>query len=293
MSIDQILRIDQRPDTPLRVEISNVPFFDIDLGFRTNEWHRANNQSPMVEPFETEIFIELLSKAPRVLDIGANVGWYSCLASAASKDQARVHAFEPEYNNFVLLGRNASINGFHGIVPHQTALGAEDGRASLFLNPENTGDHRLLNTRSNQAIEVGIAKLDTVLASQHFIPDLVKIDVQGAELQVFDGAVKTFERAGKSMAVLMEFQPEALGLNASHALADRIFSFGRPVYMVHPFEGNQLQPLNLEVLHDAIEGCLHPRFDVHGDLIIAPDDSRMDRLKKWTEGARDWAQWAY
>lgn len=293
MKIDQILRTDQRPDVPLKVQCLGVPTFDIDLGFKTNEWHRTKSQAPSIEPFESEVFVELLSASPRILDIGANAGWYSCIASAASQGRARVHAFEPEPNNFVLLGRNASINGFYGIISHQVALGDKDGRVSLFLNPDNSGDHRLSNMRSDEAIEVGIAKLDTVLAHQHFIPDLVKIDVQGAELQVFDGATKTFERAGKSMAVLMEFQPEALGLDTAHALADRIFSFDRRVFMVHPYEGNQLQPLKLEVLHDAIEGCMHPRFDVHSDLIIAPDDYRLDRLKKWTDGARDWAQWSY
>lgn len=293
MNIDQILRVDQRPDSPLTVQLSGVPPFVIDLGYKTNEWHRANGQAPGIEPFESEIFVELLSAAPRVLDIGANAGWCSCIASAVSGGRARVHAFEPEHNNFVLLGRNAGLNAFHGIIPHQVALGADDGRANLFLNAENSGDHRLSNARSDEAIEVGIAKLDTVLSSQYFIPDLVKIDVQGAELQVFDGAEKTFARAGRSMAVLMEFQPEALGLDTSHALADRIFSFNRPVFMVHPFEGNQLQPLKLDVLHDAIEGCMHPRFDVHSDLVIAPEDDRFERLRRWFDGARDWAQWEY
>ena len=74
------------------------------------------------------------------------------------------------------MGRNASVNGFRDIVPHQTALSAEDGRANLFLRPNNTGCLRLSDARKNQSIEVGIAKLDTVLAGQHFIPGLVKID---------------------------------------------------------------------------------------------------------------------
>lgn len=71
------------------------------------------------------------------------------------------------------------------------------------------------------------------------------------------------------MVVLMEFQSEALGLDTSHGLADRIFFLGSPIYMIHPVQGSQIQPLKLDVLHDIIEGCLHPRVDVHGDLTIS------------------------
>jgi FkbM family methyltransferase len=272
----------------MRVAVENVPLFNIDLGFSINKWHRDNDQPPNVEPFETQVFVELLSNAPRVLDIGANAGWYSCIAASCNSG-SMVHAFEPEPANFTLLARNLGINGFHRVWPHQIALGAKDGIVDLFLSNENLGDHRIASTAGRESIGVGIAKLDTVL--HNFIPDLVKIDVQGAELQVFEGAQETFRRAGGNLAMCIEFQPEALGLEVAHELAERIFAFGRPVFVIHPYEGNQLQPLKLEVLHDAIEGCMHPRFDVHSDLVIAPQDSRFERLRKWI--GRDWAQWAY
>jgi len=291
MQSDLILREEHRPDATFRVNIENVPEFDIDLGYRTNYWHRQNGVAPDVEPFETQVFVQLLSASPRVLDIGANVGWYSCIASAASGGRARAHAFEPEHNNFTLLGRNIGLNGFHGVWPHHVALGAVDARGALFLNTENCGDHRIGDPGGRESVEVRVAKLDTVLTHQHFIPDLVKIDVQGAELQVFDGATETFRKAGRSLAMCVEFFPEGLGLDAAHALADRIFAFGRPVYMLHPQEGNQLQPLNPEVLHEAVEGCLHPRFGRYGDILIAPDDARTEKLRHWL--GRDWAPWAY
>jgi FkbM family methyltransferase len=282
---------EHRPDTPLRVRIENVPEFDIDLGHRVDVWHRENSASPNIEPLETQIFCRLLSDNPRVLDIGANVGWYSCVASAASRRQAKVMAFEPFPGSFLLLARNAALNFFHGIHARQIALGATNASGGLFLNEENVGDHRIASVGDRTSIDITVARLDSVLEHTHFVPDLLKIDVQGAELQVFEGGAETLRRAGKSLAICMEFFPAGLGLNAAHALADRVFAFGRPVYAMYPYEGGQLQPVDLDVLHEAIEGCLHPRFDNYMDLLVAPEDSRVDRLRPYF--GRAWAQWSY
>jgi FkbM family methyltransferase len=285
------LLLAHRPDAPLRVRLENIPEFDLDQGWQMNSPLKASLASPDLEPFETQMFCRLLSDNPRVLDIGAHVGWYSCVASAASRGRAKVMAFEPFPGNFILLTRNASLNFFHGIHARQLALGATDTRGPLYLSEANFGDHRIAEVGERASIEIALARLDSVLENAHFVPDLIKIDVQGAELQVFDGAPETFRRAGKSLAIFMEFYPGGLGLDAAHALADRAFAFGRPVYALYPYEGGQLQPIDLAVLHDAIEGCLNPRFDNFMDILIAPEDRRSERLKPYL--GRDWQPWNY
>lgn len=280
-----------RPEIPLRVRIDNVPEFDYDLGEEKNVWHRAQERSPSIEPLETQIFVRLLSDNPRVLDIGANIGWYSCIASAVSRGRAQIIAFEPEPANFTLLARNAALNFFHGIRAMQTALGAENGRGKLYLNDENAGDHRIMAVDDRPSISIAIAKLDSVLEGTGFVPDLIKTDVQGAEPLVYAGGEKTFAEAGASGAILTEFYPGGMGMKAAHEQADRLFAFGRSIYALYPYEGGQLQRLSRDRLHEAIEGCLHAKFDKYIDILVAPGDDRMDRLRDMI--GRDWEQWRY
>src|SRR5437868_3115369 len=92
------------PSEPLSAKIANCPGFLFDAGYAINKWHTDNNEKPSPEVLETQVFIKLLSEEPQILDVGANVGWYSCVASAVTNGRARILAFEPEPDNFALLG---------------------------------------------------------------------------------------------------------------------------------------------------------------------------------------------
>jgi FkbM family methyltransferase len=276
------------PDFPLRAYVDGVPEFYLDTGAEIAKWHRENSQAPNIEPFETQIFLKLLTDNPMVLDIGANIGWYSCVASAASHGKAKVIAFEPEPSNFTLLARNLALNGFYRVHAIQTALGSEDGRINLFLNQDNAGDHRIFDTGGRASLPVAIAKLDTIVGSD-FTPNLIKIDVQGAEPLVLEGGVETLRRAGGGAAVLLEFYPGGTHARKAHALANEIFSFGRDVFVLYPYEGGQLQPITIDTLHSAIDGCIAPITEKYLDLLIAPNDGRMEKIQNIV--GRDWQQW--
>src|SRR5689334_22343314 len=63
------------------VEIDNCPDFYLSFGGKTDQYLKNSQSRPDYEPWTTQIFIKMLSESPRFLDIGANVGWYSCIAS--------------------------------------------------------------------------------------------------------------------------------------------------------------------------------------------------------------------
>ncbi|GLV28241.1 hypothetical protein TomTYG75_07640 [Sphingobium sp. TomTYG75] len=260
------------------VKIDNVPGFQLSFDDKVDLYYKSSKETPDYEPWTTQIFIKMLSQIPKFLDIGANIGWYSCIASAVSEGRAEVHAFEPEPSNFSKLQMNADANGFHNIKSWPCAVGAADGKAQLFLSKDNHGDHRLSSDEDRDVIDIDVVKLDTFLSNKDFVPDLVKIDVQGAEPLVFMGAGETFASAGNAMAMLIEFQPESLGLKAAHRLVDSIFAFNRPVFDLYPYDGGALRPIDQQVLHEAVEGCLHPCFPAHIDILIAPLDERLDRV---------------
>jgi FkbM family methyltransferase len=124
----------------------------------------------------------------RALDVGANIGFYTLQMARRVGPRGHVYAFEPETGNFGSLERNIGLNGLgERVTCEKRAAAAETGRASLFVNPAHHGDHRVFageGLRPGETVEV--VRLDDYFAPGSVI-DLVKIDVQGAELYVLLG----------------------------------------------------------------------------------------------------------
>lgn len=127
-----------------------------------------------------------------MIDVGANYGYYSCLWAAANPKN-RVVAFEASPRNFSALKLNLINNGLETQVDvHQTALGKESGSLPFTLGPEEeSGWGGLLVNREEGAIEVPVVSLDEVFSkSQEDCIDVLKIDTEGADTWVLQGAEK-------------------------------------------------------------------------------------------------------
>jgi len=263
----------------------------LNLGPRANAHYLSIGESPSWEPLETQLFISLLSDAPRVLDIGANIGWFSCIGGSIAGTAGLFYAFEPDHDNFACLIDNITQNRLFNVVPLRVALGDEDGGGHLFINEDNLGDHRINQVEGRHAVPIQIAKLDTVLEGKDFIPDLIKIDVQGAETVAFEGGKKTLHRAGKQCAKLIEFWPGGMtgGVVEAEELAQRIFSWNQQVYVCHHEGTGSIRPIDIATLISAVHGCIHPEKPSYLDLLIAPDDARMGKLQPFI--GPNWQPW--
>jgi len=143
------------------------------------------------EPGMTRLFRALLKSRRCIFDIGANVGYYALLAASALNGRGAVHAFEPSPFVFKTLARNAQLNHLGGLHLNQVALADTDGYGDLFV-PSVGGDTNASLipdfTTLNHPIRVPLVRFDTYCKThdiQHV--DLVKIDVEGAELSVLQG----------------------------------------------------------------------------------------------------------
>ena len=133
---------------------------------------------------------ELLTQDDIFLDIGANIGYFSLYAAATKR--CAVLAFEPSKREYYRFYKNIEINNLSNIVIYPYALGKENTSGSLnlatFLNP---GENSLLSTqgfKSNEQEIVLIKKLsDVVVKTQIQKVRLVKIDVEGYEVNVLEG----------------------------------------------------------------------------------------------------------
>jgi FkbM family methyltransferase len=139
----------------------------------------------------TRLFCQLLQSKSCVFDVGANVGYYTILAATFLEGRGEVHAFEPWSHAFSWLSRNVNRNRLTCVRLNQLALSDRAGQASLFLPADGAWSNASLVkgfTEQREALPVATTRFD-FYCRHHLIRaiDLVKIDVEGAELQVLRG----------------------------------------------------------------------------------------------------------
>jgi FkbM family methyltransferase len=139
---------------------------------------------------QTRLFGQLLRPGGTVLDVGANVGYYTLLASVLVGDAGKVHAFEPEPKNAEFLRRHLRINGRRNVTVQQAAVSDRAGTAR-FAFGGGTGTGHLGETGE---LEVRTLRLDDYCAEHGLAPAAIKIDVEGAEMSVLQGARETLAR---------------------------------------------------------------------------------------------------
>ncbi len=124
-------------------------------------------------------------------DVGANIGLVSVIVgSQPALASGRIFAFEPEPRNLRQLRRNFEANGFGPrAIGEDVALGGQDGTASLHVRgPVGDGRHSLVAAKgATGVVEVTVMTMTTFCATRAVSPDVVKIDVEGAEGEVLAG----------------------------------------------------------------------------------------------------------
>jgi FkbM family methyltransferase len=125
-----------------------------------------------------------------VYDVGANVGFYTLLFSRLVGPRGSVHAFEPAVRNLRFLRRHIDLNGVVNACVHESAVGAGSGVGTF--NPGlGSSMGRLVAEHATTTIEVPLIALDhLVYAAGHAPPHLVKMDIEGGELDALHGMAR-------------------------------------------------------------------------------------------------------
>jgi len=132
------------------------------------------------------------SSRPFVIDVGANIGQFACAVKLLSPD-AEVLCFEPDPEVAARLKHN--VSGLSDVEVKAAALGPVSGTATLYRHHLSVMSTlvRGLVSDSTEKIDVPLLALDEVIEDDRRV-DLLKVDVEGAELDVLRGAVKTLQR---------------------------------------------------------------------------------------------------
>lgn len=166
----------------------------------------------------TEFMRANIVEGATCLDIGAERGWFSLLMGQLVGAQGRVDTFEPFPVTFDTLVRNIELNGFSWVHPYRSAVGNKAGTVP-FVPPSlvRTSNEAIRGNGIGHLSEMevfGTIAVESVTLDMHTIDsditrlDFMKIDVEGAEVMVLNGARDTIRRFRPRLAI--EYNRRAL-----------------------------------------------------------------------------------
>lgn len=177
----------------------------------------ANEKYYWTGTYETAVqraMARILSPGSVFWDVGAHVGFFSVLAARLVGDAGSVHCFEPMARNRERLLCAIELNEFENVLVHDCALAAESGEGTL--QPRGSSSMWTLMKGNGETLGVPV-RCYTIqeLADELKLPDLIKIDVEGAELDVLRGGHRLLTQ--RRCAVIVEVSDKAF-LNEARAL---------------------------------------------------------------------------
>ena len=193
------------------------------------------------EPCESSIIRSLAPHIDTMLDIGANIGWYSLLVHSINKSSS-IHAFEPIPYTFKRLSDNCSVNQANTITCHNFGFSSEPGSFPFYFYPEGSGNASIRNLADREDAQViecelkilGDFCLDLLPSSSI---DFIKCDVEGNELFVFQGSTSVLQEHKPILLVeLLRKWCASFGYHPNEVL-ELMFDLGYSAYGVNSSGG--------------------------------------------------------
>jgi FkbM family methyltransferase len=205
-----------------------------------------------------EVLAKLVQPGMTVIDVGANVGFYTRRFAEWVRPGGEVIAIEPEELNLASLKRVISRHGLVNIKAVQAVASEQAGTLHLSKNPYHPADHRI----SEAGVEVAAVTIDELLQERDWpTVSLIKIDVQGAEERVLRGAARTLRELRP--AIFIEVDDVALRSmgSSADALLDLLASHRYEANRV--IEGRRVRATKADILH-------HCKGGTYVDLLCFP-----------------------
>ncbi len=211
----------------------------------------------------TKCFASHVNPGDHVLDIGANLGYYTLLAADLVGPEGRVLSVEPNPHVFRFLSDSVSVNGFSGRVDLiNAALAGKDatGTAAFFVpNGEPKNGRFLIPGEQTEALkplgDVFEVTVDHLSENRFERLDFVKIDVEGAEMDVVDGLKAVFDRFRPKIVCEVNF-------GRGYSYEDMLARLGTDGTLFHLDFDSEIKPLTPEMVatqrrHDDWLVCTH------------------------------------
>lgn len=161
------------------------------------------------EPVTTKLFLDCLKKNDAVLDIGANNGYYSLLASNKIGKKGIVYAFEPDINNLKLLEKNIDLNCIKNIKIEKLAAIDINKTVEFSSDSIHTGKSTIILDKKLKSSKVNGISLDSFFKNKSKRINVIIMDIEGSELLALKGAEKII-RNNENLILFLEFNPESI-----------------------------------------------------------------------------------
>jgi 23S rRNA U2552 (ribose-2'-O)-methylase RlmE/FtsJ len=199
------------------------------------------------EPVETELLKKEIKKGDVVVDVGASVGYYTLLFAKLVGENGKVFSFEPDPTKFSILQKNVSLNNFSNVIL----------------------ENRFISDNSKKEDSNVYSSLDDYFYNNIESIDLIKMDIEGAEVLALKGMVKILQNTQK-IKLLTEFHSSELrkfGATPIEFLND-LRSLGFSIFNISEKDKSINMITNEELLSK------YPKIEVFTNLLCKRDNSQ-------------------
>ena len=230
------------------------------------------------EPLSLDLWQELIRRRDVICDIGAHHGIYSLVAARTGKAEA-IYAYEPVKENVAFLKNNARLNKLAGkITVRNVALSNRVGSArfQITMASDNANIKGHPNSPTLRTAQVRMSTLDVDFEDSKL--DLIKIDTDGYEPFIIDGAVSTFKK-NPQLRMLIEFNPKCLRKNKYDPMEffERLTGLGFELFLIDDINSVVSQITRRQAVWREIEST---PFFYNVLCLPANDEKQIAKLKK-------------
>ncbi|MGZ5136034.1 MAG: FkbM family methyltransferase [Flavitalea sp.] len=199
------------------------------------------------DSFELGLLKKYVTPGAVVLDIGANIGFYAGILSKLVGPDGEVHCFEPDEKNFNYL--RASTKSLKNVSVNHKAVGPRTEKIKIYTSKDLNVDHRTYQPEEfDEEIEIEAVSIDDYFEAGSRV-DLIKMDIQGFEMQAIKGMKRTITE-NPGIRIISEFWP--YGLNKAGSSLTEYYNFliaeHFHIYLLHKDSLQLLDPAKVKSL---------------------------------------------
>ena len=224
------------PDSQVVANIGSIKFpCDLSLGKMAKSMYCGGFD------FEIKRLIKkFLKPGDTLIDVGANMGYFTAIGLSKVGKTGQVHSFEPMKKFVAYLKQLKGLNPDYKMIINNCALGEEKGTAKIFENKKNIGGHSLIKDFVGTELlerehEIQVNRLDDyILENSLENISVIKIDTEGYEFPVILGMKRFLEKTNKKPIIIAELSPKSFEiLNQKLSdFEDFITSFSYSTYAI-------------------------------------------------------------